>query len=102
MATIGVVKGEEAIVVEHVSRMAPDLAPHWATALPDGTYRILVDGEPSVSCDLVIGADDDAASDSGMEATTMRIVNALPAVCAAPPGLATSLELPLTLPRHAF
>jgi hypothetical protein len=37
-----------------------------------------------------------------MVATTMRIVNAVPAVCAAPPGLVSSLDLPLTLPRGAF
>jgi hypothetical protein len=37
-----------------------------------------------------------------MLATTMRIVNAIPAVCAAPPGLWSSLDLPLTLPQHAI
>jgi hypothetical protein len=37
-----------------------------------------------------------------MIATTMRIVNAVPAVCDAPPGLVSSLDLPLTLPRGAF
>jgi hypothetical protein len=29
-------------------------------------------------------------------------VNAIPTVCEAPPGLTSSAELPLTLPRHAF
>jgi hypothetical protein len=37
-----------------------------------------------------------------MVATTMRLVNAIPYVCDAPAGLATSLDLPLTTPRHAF
>jgi len=32
----------------------------------------------------------------------MRIVNAVPYVVAAPPGLVSSLDLPLTTPRHAF
>ena len=102
METIGVVDGRDAIVVEHVNRMAPDVAPHWPTAEVDGTYRIVVDGDPSMHCDLVIGASPDTASDEGMVATTMRIVNAIPAVCAAAPGLVSSLDLPLTLPRGAF
>ncbi len=99
--TIGVVDGRDAIVVEHVNRMAADLAPHWPTADQDGTYRIVVDGDPSMRCDLVIGGPDDATV-HGMVATTMRIVNAIPAVCAAPPGVVSSLDLPLTTPRDAF
>lgn len=102
METIGVVDGRDAIVVEHVNRMAPDLAPHWPTAEQDGTYRVLVDGDPSLRCDLVIGAHPDTASAEGMVATTMRLVNAIPAVHVAPPGLVSSLDLPLTLPRNAL
>lgn len=99
--TIGIVDGRDAIVIEHVNRMAPDVAPHWPTAPRDGTYRVIVDGDPSLQCDLTVGRPD-TASDDGMLATTMRIVNAIPAVCSAPPGLVSSLDLPLTLPLAAF
>ncbi len=99
--TIGVVGGEDAIVIEHVNRMAADLAPEWPTAERDGTYRVLVDGSPSLSCEFVLGQPG-TASDEGMVGTTMRIVNAVPYVCDAAPGLVSSLDLPLTLPRHAF
>jgi hypothetical protein len=37
-----------------------------------------------------------------MIATTMRVVNAIPYVCAAPPGIVSSADLPTLLPRHAF
>ena len=50
--TIGVVDGRDAIVIEHVNRMAPDLAPDWPTAERDGTYRIMIDGEPRLQCEL--------------------------------------------------
>lgn len=100
--TIGVVNGRDAIVIEHVNRMADDLAPHWPTAERDGTYRIVIDGDPSMRCDLVVGRGTDDASEHGMVATTMRIVNAIPAVCAAAPGLVSSLDLPLTMPRDAL
>lgn len=100
--TIGVVDGRDAIVIEHVNRMAGDLAPHWPTAERDGTYRIVADGIPSFTCDLTLGTSSDDASEHGMIATAMRVVNAIPAVCAAPPGLVSSLDLPLTLPRDPF
>lgn len=101
METIGVVAGRDAIVIEHVNRMADDLAPHWPIGARDGTYRIIVEGTPKLSCELLIG-DDATASADGMVATAMRIVNAVPYVCAAPPGLVSSLDLPLTVPRHAL
>jgi hypothetical protein len=37
-----------------------------------------------------------------MVATAMRVVNAVPYVVDAPPGLLTSLDLPITAPRHAL
>jgi hypothetical protein len=99
--TIGVVDGREAIVIEHVNRMAADLAPDWPTATRDGTYRIRFDGEPSLACELTLGRPSDFTA-QGMIATALRVVNAIPYVCEAPPGLVSSAELPPTLPRHAF
>jgi hypothetical protein len=99
--TIGVVDSRDAIVIEHVNRMAPDLAPEWPTADRDGTYRIVVDGDPSFSCELQLGSGDTSSHD-GMVATAMRVVNAIPFVCDAEPGIVTSTDLPLTLPRYAF
>ena len=99
--TIGVVDGRDAIVIEHVNRMAPDLAPDWPTADRDGTYRITIEGEPALSCELQVGTADTFSLD-GMVATTMRVVNAIPFVCDAAPGIVTSASLPLTLPRFAF
>jgi hypothetical protein len=99
--TIGVVDGQDAIVIEHVNRMAGDLAPEWPTASRDGTYRIVVQGNPDLTCELAVGQPA-TASDDGMVATTMRLVNAIPYVCDAPPGLTSSLQLPLTTPKFAF
>jgi hypothetical protein len=99
--TIGVIGGRDAVVIEHVNRMAPDLAPDWPTAPRDGTYRIAFDGEPSLACELTLGSPADF-SKQGMIATAMRVVNAIPYVCEAPPGVVSSAELPPTLPRGAF
>lgn len=104
--TIGMVNGREAIVIEHVNRMAPDIAPDWPTASRDGTYRVVFSGEPDLSCELQLGGAGERSEREiaarGMLATAMRVVNAIPAVCAAAPGIVTSATLPLTLPRHAF
>jgi len=95
--TVAVVDGRDAIVIEHVNRMADDIAPAWPTADRDGTYRVQIDGVPSMDCTLTLG-DAETASHDGMIATTMRIVNAIPAVRRSGPGLVSSLDLPLTLP----
>jgi len=71
------------------------------TADRDGTYRIRIEGEPALSCELQVGTADTFSLD-GMLATTMRVVNAIPFVCDAAPGIVTSASLPLTLPRFAF
>jgi 2,4-diaminopentanoate dehydrogenase len=101
--TTGVVNGHPVITIEHINRMAPDLAPEWATA-PHGTYRLIIEGEPHIQCDLRLGTEGTAASanDNAMEATAMRVVNAIPYVVDAAPGIATSLDLPITAPRDAL
>ena len=46
MQAIGVVDGREAIVIEHVTRLAPDVAPDWPT-LPNALgYRVVITGTP--------------------------------------------------------
>jgi hypothetical protein len=96
-----VVDGRDAIVIEHVNRMATDLAPEWPSPELEGTYRLIVEGEPHLQCDLAIGTPETFGPSFSL-ATAMRVVNAIPAVCRAEPGLVSSLDLPLTLPAHGF
>lgn len=102
LETIGVVDGRDAIVIEHVNRMADDLAPDWPTADRDGTYRIVVTGNPTMTCELVLGDDGGNASEHGLVATAMRVVNAIPMVVDAAPGLVTSADLPVTVSPYAL
>jgi hypothetical protein len=95
--TVGVVDGEERIVIEHVNRMAVDIAPEWPIGERDGTYRVSIAGDPDIECTMTVG-DPGAATAGAMVATAMRIVNAVPYVVAAPPGLVSSTDLPLTVP----
>ncbi|BBZ01646.1 hypothetical protein MCHIJ_10830 [Mycolicibacterium chitae] len=99
----GVVDGDERIVVEHIIRMARDVAPEWPTSDADATYRVDIDGDPDVHCAMTLGAaEGHGAGRAAMTATAMRVVNAIPYVVAAKTGLLSSLDMPNTLPRHAF
>ena len=44
--------------------------------------------------------DDGDHNTGGLVGTAMRLVNAIPAVCAAPPGLLSMLDLPGDPGRH--
>ena len=47
-------------------------------------------------------AEGHGAGHAAMASTAMRVVNAIPYVVDAPPGLLSSLDIPTTLPRHVF
>ena len=99
----GVVNGREAIVIEHVIRMARDVAPDWPTSDFDATYRVDIEGDPDIHCVMTLGAaEGHAAGHAAMVSTAMRVVNAIPYVVHAPPGLLSSLDIPTTLPLYAF
>jgi 4-hydroxy-tetrahydrodipicolinate reductase len=46
-------------------------------------------------CDLQLRGAGGDHNNGGLVATAMRILNAIPAVCAAKPGLVSALDLPL-------
>jgi 2,4-diaminopentanoate dehydrogenase len=99
----GVVESREAIVIEHIIRMARDVAPDWLSSEYDATYRVDIEDDPDIHCAMTLGAAQGyGAGRAAMMATAMRVVNAVPYVVQAPAGLLTSLDLPITLPRHAF
>ena len=99
----GVVDGHEAIVVMHIIRMARELAPDWLSSEFDATYRVDIEGDPDIHCSMALGeAEGHGAGRAAMAATAMRVVNAVPYVVGAPAGLLSSLDLPITLPRHAM
>jgi len=96
----GVVNGREAIVIEHIYRLARDVAPGWPSSDHDATYNVELEGEPDIRCSMTTGdAAGYGAGGAAMVATAMRVVNAVPYVVAAQPGLLSSLDLPITVPQ---
>lgn len=99
---MGMVGGEPRIVVEHVTRLRDDVAPEWPVGNGPGTYRILVEGMPSMKLDLDIGWRSLDHNVDGCVASAMRVVNAIPLVCRAEPGLKSWLDLPGICGAHAL
>lgn len=90
----GLRRGRPVIVLEHVTRLRGDLAPGWPQPAGQGCYRVVVEGEPRYTLDLQLLGSDGDHNTAGLKATAMRLVNAVSAVVAAPPGLLTALDLP--------
>ena len=97
-----------AFILDHVTRMRDDIAPDWpqphisippkdlgyGPASGRGLYRVEIEGSPSMRCEFEMAEDRD--HDLGARiAGASRMVNAIPAVCAARPGLLCALDLPL-------
>ncbi|MGH9018048.1 MAG: NAD(P)H-dependent amine dehydrogenase family protein [Acidimicrobiales bacterium] len=95
----GMRSGRAVVVLEHVTRLRDDLAPDWPQPLGQGGYRVTISGEPNYTLDLQMLGSDGDHNTAGLKATAMRLVNAVPAVVAAAPGLLTALDLPLVTGR---
>ena len=95
----GMLGGRTVVVLEHVTRLTDDIAPDWPQPAYGGCYRILVEGSPSYTVDVGLRGDDGDHNTGGLVATAMRVLNAVPAVCAAAPGLLTPMDLPLVTGR---
>ena len=107
---IGVVDGKDAIIIEHVNRMARDVAPEWPIGRTDFAYRVEIKGQPNITCEMDLAVEDRKNAGIGkyeagagpMMSTAMRVVNAVPYVVDAKPGLVSALDLPLITPRHVL
>ena len=93
----GMIGGQARIVVEHVTRLRDTDAPDW----PDGEgYRVLIGGEPNLKLELELSSDEGDHNHAGCLATAMHVLNAVPHVVAADPGVLTYLDLPIYSARH--
>ena len=92
----GMVKGRPVIVVEHITRLRGDLRPDWAQpAQEGGSYRVEITGEPSYVMDVCPTSRNGDHNYAAILAAAGRIVNGIPDVVAAAPGIRTTLDMPL-------
>jgi 4-hydroxy-tetrahydrodipicolinate reductase len=92
----GFVSGRQVVTLEHVTRLHPSVAPEWPQPLVrDGCYRIIVEGWPNYELNLH-SFSEDGNNFLGMEAATgLWLVNNIPAVCKAHPGILSPFDLGL-------
>jgi hypothetical protein len=99
----GIVDGRAAIVIEHVTRLRADLRPDWPQpAQPGGSYRVEIVGEPSYTVDICPTSRKGDHNHAAIVAAAGRIVNAIPDVVAAPPGIRTTLDMPLVTGKGLY
>jgi hypothetical protein len=99
----GMVAGHPAIRVQHVTRTRDDLRPDWARPVSGGgAYRVEITGEPSYVVDIVPSSEHGDHNHAAIVAACGRIVNAIPDVRAAGPGIVTTLDLPLPTGRGTY
>jgi hypothetical protein len=99
----GYVGDKPAIVIEHITRLREDLRPDWAQpAQPGGSYRVEIVGEPNYAVDICPTSRRGDHNHAAIVAAAGRIVNAIPAVIAAPPGIRTPLDLPFITGKGLF
>lgn len=92
-------EGRERIVLQHFTRMAPDLAPDW----PQGHgWLIDLEGEPMINTRIEIGSDSVMPTDDACMATAMHAINAVPYVVAAEPGIMLLTDAPPVAGADAF
>ncbi len=94
----GMAHGRAVVVTEHVNRLADGEAAHWP-APPvgrSGVHRCIVTGNPTVQLECYVTGEDGDHNTGGVQATALRVINALPVLCAHAPGLLSTLDLPYT------
>ena len=92
----GIIGGKPVLVVEHVTRMHDSMAPDW----PQGEgYHVIIEGRPRMICKFGFEDEHGDTAVGGVILTATRLVNAIPAVCSAPPGFMSELDLPLITGR---
>lgn len=97
----GIVDGHPALVAAHVNRLRRDIGPDWDRLSGDkhSGYKIEVHGSPSFTCEIEPVGEDGDHNTAGILGTAMRVVNAIPTVCAHEPGLISTLDLPVFTAR---
>ena len=97
----GIVGGRPMIVAAHVNRLRDDLAPGWdrLSGAKKSGYKVEVRGSPSFTCEIEPVGEDGDHNTAGITGSAMRVVNAIPTVCAAPPGVKSILDLPIYTAR---
>ena len=90
--------GKTLVEIEALWTVGGEYPSHWPK--PQHGWTLTIDGDPTMRTHFLVMAGSPGASmlehvTASNVATAKQILNAVPAVCAAPPGFATMADLPL-------
>ena len=94
----GIVNGRPLLVIDHVTRIVNDIVPEWPMPKGDGAHGVKLTGRPNLTVTFH-PEEDGSAAGGGNTTAAARIVNAIPFVCAAKPGMLDALQVPLATGR---
>lgn len=98
--------GQTLIKIETLWTVGGEYPPHWPK--PEHGWTLTIEGDPSMRAHFFALASFTRAASmaehvrSASVATAMQVLNAVPAVCDAPPGFATSAGLPVVRSYNGF
>ncbi|AKK27632.1 dihydrodipicolinate reductase [Mycobacterium sp. EPa45] len=96
---VGSRRGDDLIEFETLWTVGGEYPEHWPK--PDDGWTLTLEGDPSMRTHFFCLASFTRPASveehvrAGLIAVAMQVLNAVPAVCAAPPGFATMADLPL-------
>jgi 2,4-diaminopentanoate dehydrogenase len=99
-------EGATLVDIETLWTVGGEYPPHWPT--PQDGWTLTIEGDPSMRAHFLSLASwtralpMDEHVRAASVATAMQAVNAIPAVCAATPGIATMADLPLIRSKTGF
>lgn len=99
----GVADGKDVIVIDHTTRLDPRLRPEWPQPGQEGgSYRVEIAGEPSYRVEICPTSDLGDHNYAAIASGAGRMVNAIPALVEAAPGIRTPLDLPFITAEGIF
>ncbi len=93
----GIVAGEPRIVIEHVTRISASCAYDWPMPPDggDGAHRVILEGRPRIEINVEATDEGGNRAAGGNATAANRLVNAIPWLRTASPGLYDGLDVPL-------
>lgn len=93
----GIVGDRARLVIEHVTRIHPEVAPDWP-AVPDGgagAHRVIIEGSPRLDVTVVAEEEGGNRAAGGNATAANRLVGAIPWLAVADPAVYDALDVPL-------
>jgi 4-hydroxy-tetrahydrodipicolinate reductase len=84
--------GRPLVTIEYVWRLTDDVRPDWAFG--HCKWQVEITGDPSIRAEMELATETDAKRPTSIT-VAMHCLNAIPAVCAAPPGIVSHFDLPV-------